>query len=184
MVSFLVADSTPGRYGRLIDFRMPQGTLVDGVGQVGQRIEQDADIAEQLSLWDNSGSTVLKGDLLVVPIEDSVVYFQPFYLEERGGAFPEFRRVAVVFGERVEWASSLNAALRLVFDNDQPQQPTDPGDPIDGTIEELLERLGDAFAAADAALQRRDLGEYQRWIEMATRIYEEIERLVHEGTGA
>ena len=75
MVSFLVADSTPGRYGRLIDFRMPQGTLVDGVGQVGQRIEQDADIAEQLSLWDNSGSTVLKGDLLVVPIEDSVVYF-------------------------------------------------------------------------------------------------------------
>lgn len=185
MVSFLVADSTPGRYGRLIDFRMPQGTLVDGVGQVGQRIEQDAEIAEQLSLWDNSGSTVLKGDLLVVPIEDSVVYFQPFYLEERGGAFPEFRRVAVVFGERVEWAGSLDAALRLVFDTDgAAQPPSEPGEPIDGTLEELLDDLGEAFAAADAALRRGDLGDYQRWFETATRIYEEIQRIVAEGTDA
>jgi uncharacterized membrane protein (UPF0182 family) len=123
MVSFLVADSTPGRYGRMVDFRMPQGELVDGAGQVGQRIEQDADIAQQLSLWSGSGSTVIKGDLLVVPIEESVMYIQPIYLEEAGGAFPEFRRVAVVYGDRVEWADSLDGALELVFDSEGTTPP-------------------------------------------------------------
>jgi len=60
MVGFLVADSTPGRYGRLIDYRMPQGKLVDGTEQVGQRIEQDAEISQQLSLWRGDGSDVIK----------------------------------------------------------------------------------------------------------------------------
>ncbi|MGB7858923.1 MAG: UPF0182 family protein [Acidimicrobiia bacterium] len=115
MVGFLVADSTPNRYGRLIDYRMPQGVLVDGTEQVGQRIEQDAEISQQLSLWRGDGSTVIKGDLLVVPIEDSVIYFQPIYLEEEGGAFPEFRRVAVVYSDRVEWSETLDGALELVF---------------------------------------------------------------------
>jgi uncharacterized protein len=184
MVSFLVADSTPGRYGRLIDFRMPQGTLVDGVGQVGQRIEQDADIAQQISLWDNSGSNVIKGDLLVVPIEDSVVYFQPFYLEERGGAFPEFRRVAVVFGERVEWANTLDAALQLVFGSSPPSGPSEPGIPSGDTLEELLGRLGGAFDNARSALARGDLAEYQRWNDEAARIYDEIRRIVEDAQEA
>ncbi len=185
MVSFLVADSTPGQYGRLIDFRMPQGTLVDGAGQVGQRIEQDAEIAQQLSLWRNSGSTVIKGDLLVVPIEESMIYFQPFYLEETGGAFPEFRRVAVVFGERVEWANTLNGALELVFgDTTGPGQPNEPSPPIDGTLEELLEALGTAFDNANFALSRGDLAEYQRWFEEAGRIYDEIQRTYQGTSGA
>lgn len=183
MVSFLVADSTPGQYGRLIDFRMPQGTLVDGAGQVGQRIEQDAEIAQQLSLWRNSGSTVIKGDLLVVPIEDSVLYFQPFYLEETGGAFPEFRRVAVVFGERVEWSNTLDGALELVF-GESTGPPTEPTEPIDGTLEELLERLGTAFDNASFALGRGDLAEYQRWFEEADRIYDEIQRNYQGTSGA
>ncbi|MFO7299712.1 MAG: UPF0182 family protein [Actinomycetes bacterium] len=178
MVSFLVADSTPGRLGRLIDFRMPPGTLVDGVGQVGQRIEQDAEIAEQLSLWDNSGSKVIRGDLLVVPIEDSIIYFQPFYLEERGGAFPEFRRVAVVFGERVEWAPTMDAALRLVFGNNRPGPGTE--DPLEGTLEELLQQLGEALDHADAARLRGDLGDYQRWNDEVRRIYDRISRLIEE----
>ncbi|MGH8946511.1 MAG: UPF0182 family protein, partial [Acidimicrobiia bacterium] len=108
MVSFMVADSTPGRFGRLIDFRMPQGELVDGTEQAGQRIEQDAEISQQLSLWRGEGSDVIKGDLLVVPIEDSLLYFQPIFLEEAGGSFPEFRRVAVVYADKVEWADSLD----------------------------------------------------------------------------
>jgi uncharacterized membrane protein (UPF0182 family) len=96
MSSFLVSDSTPGRYGRLIDFRMPQGDFVDGTEQVGQRIDQDAEISEQFTLWDNQGSTVIKGDLLIVPIEDSLMYIQPIFLAAEGGGIPEFRRVIVV----------------------------------------------------------------------------------------
>lgn len=184
MVAFLVADSTPGRYGRLIDFRMPQGELVDGAEQAGQRIEQDADIAQQLSLWRGEGSTVIKGDLLIVPIEDSVVYFQPIFLEETGGAFPEFRRVAVVYADRVEWSDTLVGALELVFG--APEDDDDDGDDGDGvpapvgTIEELLAEAEAAFADADAALRAGDLAAYQQAVNQAERILAEIADLLSE----
>jgi len=179
MVGFLVADSTPGRYGRLIDFRMPQGELVDGAQQAGQRIEQDADIAQQLTLWRGEGSSVLKGDLLVVPIEDSIVYFQPIFIEEDGGAFPEFRRVAVVYADRVEWADSLDGALNLVFgpaDDDDDGEGGEP--PPVGTIEALIEEAEEAFANADTALRAGDLAGYQSWVKEAQRILEEIADIV------
>jgi len=185
MVGFLVADSTPGRYGRLIDYRMPQGELVDGTEQVGQRIEQDADISEQLSLWRGDGSVVIKGDLFIVPIEDSVLYFQPIYLEEEGGAFPEFRRVAVVYGDKVRWDDTLEGALALVFgEPDGSGGPTEPGEPGDSTLNELIESANEAFAEADAALRRGDLAEYQQWVEEAERILGEIESIVNEAASA
>lgn len=186
MVAFLVADSTVGSYGRLVDFRMPQGELVDGAEQAGQRIEQDADIAQQLSLWNGEGSTVIKGDLLIVPIEDSVVYFQPIFLEETGGAFPEFRRVAVVYSDRVEWADTLAGALELVFgapgedpgDDDPPEDDGEP--PTEGSVEELIAEAEAAFANADTALRAGNLAEYQQWVDEAERILAEIADLLSE----
>lgn len=183
MSGFLVADSSPGRYGRLVDFRMPQGELVDGTEQAGQRIEQDAEIAQQLSLWRGRGSDVIKGDLLVVPVEDSLIYLQPIFLEEEGGSFPEFRRVAVVYGDQVEWAETLEGALALVFgasdgEGDggtvEPPPPTSDGD----TVEELLDQAAQAFAAADAALKTGDLAEYQRQVDEANRLIEEARALI------
>lgn len=179
MVGFLVADSTPGRFGRLIDFRMPQGELVDGTEQAGQRIEQDAEISEQLTLWRGEGSDVIKGDMLVVPIEESVLYVQPIYLEEAGGSFPEFRRVAVVFADRVEWADSLDGALALVFGEGAEDEPDDePPPPQAGTIEELVVEAGEAFTRANDALREGDLAAYQRWVEEAERILRQIEELL------
>lgn len=189
MVSFLVADSTPGNYGRLIDFRMPQGQLVDGAQQAGQRIEQDAEIAQQLSLWRGEGSSVIKGDLLIVPIEESVVYVQPIFLEEEGGAFPEFRRVAVVYSDRVEWADSLDGAMELVFgsvgedgeDGQDSQDGQDGGTPqVPGTIQDLIAQAEEAFANAEAALRAGDLAMYQQWVNEAQSILAEIADLVRE----
>ncbi len=186
MVSFLVADSTPGRYGQLIDFRMPEGALVDGAEQAGQRIEQDADIAQQLSLWRGEGSNVIKGDLLIVPIEESVVYLQPIFLEEDGGAFPEFRRVAVVYADRVEWADTLNGALELVFGIAEDEPGDGDGDDGElpsgevGTIEELIAEAEEAFANAEAALRAGDLANYQRWVNEAQRILGEIADLLDD----
>jgi uncharacterized membrane protein (UPF0182 family) len=167
---------------------MPQGELVDGTEQVGQRIEQDADISETLSLWRGDGSQVIKGELLVVPIEESVIYFQPIYLEEEGGAFPEFRRVAVVFGERVEWADSLDGALELVFGpsagGDGPiVDPPDAGDG-DSTLEELIAEADAAFTNANDALAAGDLAGYQKWVDEAERVLGEIADLVNQNTDA
>lgn len=184
MVAFLVADSTPGKYGRLIDFRMPQGKLVDGAEQAGQRIEQDADIAEQLSLWRGGGSDVTKGDMLVVPIENALVYFQPIFLEEEGGAFPEFRRVAVVYSDKVEWADTLDGALEKVFGiGDGEEEPEEPSDGL-ATVEELIAEAEAAFANADTALRAGDLAGYQRWVEEAQRILGEIADLLEAEANA
>ena len=184
MSSFLVADSTPGRYGRLIDFRMPQGELVDGTEQVGQRIDQDAEISEQFTLWSNQGSRVIKGDLLVVPIQDSIVYVMPIFLEAQGGGIPEFRRVIVVYGDKVEWAQTLDAALELVFGEgtgaEGPDEPDQPSEPTPGgeTVAELLEQAAAAFAQADQALTNGDLAEYQRWVDEAERLIEEAQEVI------
>ncbi len=181
MSAFLVADSTPGTYGRLIDFRMPQGELVDGTEQVGQRIEQDADISQQFTLWDSIGSEVIKGDLLVVPIEESLLYIQPIFLEAEGGGFPEFRRVAVVFGERVEWAETLDGALSLVFGESIGGEDPDGGEgeiPDAETVAGLVEQAAEAFANAEAALAEGNLAEYQRWVDEAERLVGEIEEIL------
>lgn len=177
MSSFLVADSTPGRYGRLIDFRMPQGELVDGTGQVGQRIEQDAEISQQFTLWDSLGSMVIKGDLLVVPIEDSLLYVQPIYLEAEGGGFPEFRRVIVVYADQVEWAETLDGALAKVFGGssgtDQPPTGSDGS-----TVDDLLSQAAAAFQQADDALSNGDLAGYQRWVEEARRLIQDAKDIL------
>jgi uncharacterized membrane protein (UPF0182 family) len=172
MTSFLVADSSPGRYGRLVDFRMPQGDFVDGTEQVGQRIDQDGDISEQFTLWDNQGSVVIKGDLLVVPIEDSLMYVQPIFLEAEGGGIPEFRRVIVVYGDQVEWAETLDGALELVFGDGAGDGPVEPSPGTD-TVEEYLEAAAEAFAQAEQALSDGDLADYQRWVEEAQRLIDQ-----------
>ena len=186
MSSFLVADSTPGTYGRLIDFRMPQGELVDGTEQVGQRIEQDAEISQQFTLWDSQGSEVIKGDLLVIPIEESLLYIQPIFLEAEGGGFPEFRRVAVVYGDQVEWDDTLDGALGLVFGSNGDDGDGDGGGgevPDGETIEELVVQARQAFTNAEAALATGDLAGYQRWINEAERLLGEIEMILAGANG-
>ena len=178
MASFLVADSTPGRYGRLIDFRMPQGELVDGTEQVGQRIDQDAEISQQFTLWDSTGSKVIKGDLLVVPIEDSLMYLQPIFLEAEEGGFPEFRRVIVVYGDQVEWAETLDGALGLVFGGETGEPVEEPTTPDGTTIKQLLDQAAAAFDSADVALRAGDLSGYQRWVDEAKRLLDEARSLV------
>ncbi len=196
MSSFLVADAPgPEGPGQLIDFRMPQGTLVSGAGQVGERIQQDDRIAEQFTLWGQQGSRVIRGELLVVPIEDSVMYIQPVYLQsEAVGGFPEFRRVIVVFDDRIEWANTLDQAMSAVFgvevrDPVEPPPTDDPTDPVPdpevpGTVMELLERASELLEQANDALREGDLGRYQQLVEDAGALIEEARQAGASGIEA
>ena len=186
MSAFLIADSTPERYGRLIDYRMPAGSLVEGTGQVGNRIDQDDEISQQFTLWRGQGSSVVLGDMLVVPIGESVLYVQPVYLEAEQGGLPEFRRVVVVHGDDIEWDDTLDGALAKIFGaadlaapvtDDEPDDPgadADPEDtaPLPRTVRDLLSDASDAFDRANEALRSGDLAEYQRLIEEAARLVE------------
>lgn len=191
MSAFLVADSTPGRYGRLIDYRMPRGSLVEGTGQVGNRIDQDDEISQQFTLWRGQGSTVVLGDMLVVPIEDSIVYVQPVYLEAEAGGIPEFRRVIVAYGDIIEWDNSLDVTLAEVFGSadgeapqPEPEPEPDPEPPPVGSAEELLNQAAIAFEEARAALRQGDLALYQEKVEEAERLVEEARLLIGDGAEA
>jgi hypothetical protein len=118
---------------------------------------------------------VIKGDMLVVPIEDSILYVQPIYLQAEVGGFPEFRRVIVVYGDQVEWAETLDGALGLVFGGDDGDPVEEPTTPDGTTLEELLDQAAAAFDNADDALRAGDLSDYQRWVDEAQRLLEEAQ---------
>jgi len=150
MQSFLVADADPENYGQLIDYRLPKGEFVDGPSQVSTRINQDPDISQIFTLLDQQGSSVIRGNLFVVPINQSVLYYQPIYLQGEQNPLPEFKFVVVIFQDKIIMEESLGEALEGIFEGI-----------------ELLEKANSAFNQAQDELLAGDLGRYQELIKLA-----------------
>ena len=174
--SFLVVASDPDNFGELVEFRMPPGSTVAGVEQVAAWIESDPDIAAQFTLWRNRGSRAIQGDIMIIPIGESLMYVQPVYLEAEATSLPEFERVIVVYGERIEWGSSLQSTLDLVFGGTgNPNEPEPPGT---GDAAALLAAAADAFEQADLALRSGDLARYQQLVDQARSLVEQARELL------
>jgi uncharacterized membrane protein (UPF0182 family) len=115
MVGWIAARSDLEHYGELVVYELPKERLVYGPQQVEARIDQDTIISQQLSLWNQMGSKVIRGNLLVIPVEDSVVYIEPLYLRSTQGQIPELKRVIVAYGDRLAMERTLDEALAAVF---------------------------------------------------------------------
>ena len=165
MQSFLVADADPENYGQLIDFRLPKGEFVDGPSQVATRINQDPDISQIFTLLDQQGSSVIKGNLFVVPINQSILYYQPIYLQGEQNPLPEFKFVVVVFQDRIIMEESLSEALATVFGGDFSTENIE--DTEGESALELLEKANTAFEKAQQELLNGNLGLYQNLVEQA-----------------
>ena len=167
MQSFLVADADPENYGQLIDYRLPKGEFVDGPSQVSTRINQDPDISQIFTLLDQQGSSVIRGNLFVVPINQSVLYYQPIYLQGEQNPLPEFKFVVVIFQDKIIMEESLGEALQGIFEgsNFGDSNISDDEDGL-GAIE-LLEKANVAFNQAQDELISGNLGRYQELIELA-----------------
>ena len=165
MQSFLVADADPENYGQLIDFRLPKGEFVDGPSQVATRINQDPDISQIFTLLDQQGSSVIKGNLFVVPINQSILYYQPIYLQGEQNPLPEFKFVVVVFQDRIIMSETLSEALASIFGDveiDYDLEESEGESPLD-----LLAKATIAFEQAQEQLQKGNLGKYQELIDQA-----------------
>ncbi len=185
MTSFLVALSDPDRYGQIINYQLPRGALINGPAQVGARINQDPVISQQFTLLGQQGSDVIQGNLLVVPIEESILYIQPIYLVGEQLQLPEYKRVVVVFGDRAPVMSeTLQEALIELFGAESVPDvgPAEPpaGDEIvvPSTVEELIVEIDSLLEQANAALSRADLGEYQRLVNEAVARTQELRDLL------
>ena len=115
MIAWIAARMDGANYGSTLVYRFPADTTVFGPSQIEARIDQDPTISAQKTLWDQSGSKVVRGSLIVVPINNSLIYLQPFYLQSTGSAFPEFKRIVVASPRQVVWSDTLGGALNLLL---------------------------------------------------------------------
>lgn len=115
LAAWMVARNDGDNYGKLISYRFPRQSLVFGPAQIANRINQDTEVSRQVSLWDQGGSEVIRGELLVIPIEAALLYVQPLYLRAQGGKIPELKRVIVAHEGRVVMEETFEQALQLLF---------------------------------------------------------------------
>lgn len=177
LAAWMVARSDGEHYGKLAVFRFPKQSLVFGPQQVVNRINQDTEIARQISLWDQRGSQVIRGELLVIPIEESLLYVQPIYLRAEGGRIPELKRVVVAYQNRVVMEETLEEGLARLFGGQVPRTVL-AGAPVepqvgglalpaadDARFRELLDEIRAVYDRALAAQRAGNWAEYGAEIE-------------------
>ncbi len=183
MIAWIAARMDEPNYGATVVYRFPADSTVFGPAQIEARIDQDAAISQQISLWNQSGSKVIRGNLIVLPLGDSLIYLQPVYLQSTGSAFPEFRRIVVASPRQVVWAETLGDALRLLLAAEggsapEPEPGSSPGPgstptpgpgatpaPTPGVglpadVLGLIEYANAHFELAEAALRGGDFARY------------------------
>ena len=120
MIAWLAARCDQPDYGKLIVYEFPKDKLVYGPFQIEALINQNTEVSQQISLWNQMGSRVIRGNLLVVPIENSILYVTPLYLRAQSGQLPELKRVIAIYGDRVVMEETLPAALAALFKESVP----------------------------------------------------------------
>jgi uncharacterized membrane protein (UPF0182 family) len=179
MIAWMAARSDPPNYGRLIVYNFPKQKNVYGPRLIDARIDQDPVISQQLSLWNQRGSTVIRGSLLAIPIEQSLIYVQPLYLAaSEQGALPELRRVIVAYGGQIAMEATLEQSLARIFTGRVVPMATGPPTaagptPAAGAVDRAAaQRAWEAWTRAQDALRRGDWAAYgaeQKHLEDALR---------------
>jgi uncharacterized protein len=144
LASWMVARSDGEHYGKIQVFQFPKQKLIFGPRQVVARINQDQVISPQITLWSQQGSEVIQGTLMVIPIEESLIYVRPLYLRAQAGRIPELTRVIVAYQNRIVMDRTLDAALNQLFGTEQ-------GRPADGSTAQRGDAASEAAAAATPA---------------------------------
>ena len=184
MIAWLGAQSDEPNYGRAVSFEFPASLNVYGPAQVEAAINQDPVISAQRTLWGQQGSHVIFGNLLTVPIQNSLLYVQPLYLQSATTALPQFQRVIVFYRspsatpdlpsgqqQSVVMAPTLGEALAMIFGGAPPPGTQTGGKPgakpqvTTAAIAALIAKANAQYAAAQAALRRGDLAAFGRQIE-------------------
>jgi uncharacterized membrane protein (UPF0182 family) len=166
LAAWMVARSDPERYGQLEVFEFPRQTIVYGPRQIIARINQDQVISPQITLWNQQGSQVIQGTLLVIPIEEALLYVRPLYLRASGGRIPELNRVIVAYKDQIVMEPTLDAALERLFGDEAPptRRPASTSMPA-ATSPSAASPQSGRPPRADAALIERARQHYERALQ-------------------
>ncbi len=174
LIGWIAGMSDGENYGRFLAYKFPKEKRVLGPQQVETKIDQDSFLSGQLSLWDQRGSNVIRGNVLAIPIDETLIYVEPIYLRAETAAYPELRLVVVMHGDNMSYAESFDEALQGLFE-EQPQVQTEGISPI-GTIGEIGEQLNEAFNAYLKALGEKQFEEAAAQLQRLSDLIERVNR--------
>jgi len=180
MIAWLAARSDGDKYGKIIAFNFPKDKLIYGPRQIEARIDQDPVISEQLTLWGQKGSQVIRGNLLVIPIEKSILYVEPIYLRAERGQLPQLKRVVVVSGNRIAMELTLAQSLSAIYaglpEIELPPTEVSPAEVSPATeINELARQAQEHYQKAQEYLKD---GDWAGWGEELQKLEEVLKQLV------
>jgi len=179
MIAWMCARMDGDEYGKKLVYRFPKQETVYGPMQIESRINQDTEISRQLTLWDQKGSSTLRGNLLVIPINNSILYIEPLYLQAESSSMPELKRVIAGYGNKVVMEETLEDALVAIFTSPQPaaakpgSPPAVPGAP--GNSVQDLSKLARQYY--DKALELLKAGDWTGYGENINKLNDIIKNL-------
>ncbi len=189
--AWMVARSDGDNYGKLVVYRFPKQKLVYGPRQIVARINQDAEISRQISLWDQHGSQVIQGNLLVIPIEEALIYVRPLYIRSESGKIPELKRVVVAYENKIAMEETLEASIAKIFGGAVPESagpagtapaaPSSATQPATGGPANLVKDARDAY---DQAMQAQRQGDWAKYGEEINKLGAILENLKRNAAGA
>lgn len=190
MAAWMVARSDGDQYGRILVFQFPKQKVVFGPSQIVARINQDPEISPQLTLWDQQGSEVIQGTLLVIPIEEALLYIRPLYLRASGGRIPELKQVMVAYQNEIAMEETLDGALSRLFGSGAGAPPSralplgtliadaGPAQSAGETAAEpsggLVSQAGDHYRRALQAQRDGNWAQYGEEIEQLGQVLEQL----------
>jgi uncharacterized membrane protein (UPF0182 family) len=196
MIAWVAAQNDPGVRGNTTVFRFPSESSIFGPAQVEAQIDSDPVISAQTTLWDQAGSTVVRGNLIVVPVGGSLIYLQPVYLQSASSKFPAFQRIVVASPRNIVWGSSLQEALNLLLAKEgsgSPGPSASPGPtptpgptatpapggslPPGGDVQQLVDYANQHFELAEQALRNNDFARYGAEIDLVKQALAQLEVL-------
>ena len=185
MISWMAAKSDPGSYGELLVYKLPKERLIYGPAQIEARIDQDPEISRQIALWDQRGSRVIRGNLMVIPIENSFLYVEPVFLLADGVEIPQLPRVIVAIGDNISMQPTIEQAIFELFGQEadfilpgavpavaQQMVPTEDGEFItDDLTSQQLSEIRETWRDLLTALEE---GNWTRYGELLNELDEKI----------
>jgi uncharacterized membrane protein (UPF0182 family) len=171
MIGWMAGRCDGENYGKLLIYNFPKSRLIDGPLQIEARIDQNAQLSSQFTLWNQQGSHVLRGHLLVIPIGRSLLYVEPVYLKAESSPMPELRLVVLAIQDRLGYGQTFDEAMTNLFGETKPQVEQKPGEP--------QEKAGPAPAKPGASPAPAE--NVQQLINKAVQEFDEYQRLTSQG---
>ncbi|MFO7852158.1 MAG: UPF0182 family protein [Bacteroidota bacterium] len=178
MIGWIAGMCDPENYGRFLAYQFPKEKRILGTQQVETKIDQDAFLSGQLTLWDQSGSNVIRGNVLAIPINNTIIYVEPIYLQSVSSAYPELRLVIVMHGDKLSYAETFDEALKNLYTGEEVSPGLREGG-IQNTYA-LIERANQAFNNYLQYMQQR---EFDRAAAELSKLEETLQALSEQSGG-